>query len=153
MVSDDLMRLAGTWTGSSSLWLQPDTPAADSTTSAAIYAVAGGKVVMLDYTWTHEGQPQDGRILLSADAVEGVHMAWCDSFHLDTKIMDLVGRGCGELIAATGSYRIPDSEPWGWRIELEPRGADAFQLRMYNILPVSMGGMEALAVRGDYTRA
>ncbi len=80
-------------------------------------------------------------------------MAWCDSFHMDANILDLVGDGSGELLAASGSWQIPDSEPWGWRIELEPQGADGFQLCTYNILPSSMGGIEALAVQGDYSRA
>lgn len=150
---DDTKSLIGKWTGRSSLWLQPGTPAIESATSAAIGAVAGGKIVTLDYAWAYEGEPQDGRILLAVDETEGVHMAWCDSFHMDTKIMDLVGNGSGKVIAATGSYQVADSEPWGWRIELEPQGRDAFQLRMYNILPSSMGGMEALGVKADYTRA
>lgn len=41
----------------------------------------------LDYAWTYEGEPHDGRILLAIDDVEGAHMAWCDSFHMDAKIM------------------------------------------------------------------
>ena len=149
---DMIRRLSGAWIGHNALWLRPGTPAIESAATASIGVVAAGKVVTLDYTWTHEGEAQDGRLLLAIDEAEGVHMAWCDSFHLDAKIMDLVGDGSGEFITATGSYRLPDSEPWGWRIELEPRGADALQLRMYNILPESMGGLEALAVQTDYTR-
>lgn len=70
--------------------------------------------------------------------------------------MDLVGDGSGaaaEVLAATGPWGVAGSEPWGWRIELHPQGSEGFQLRMYNILPASMGGIEALAVQADYTRA
>ena len=150
---DNIKQISGTWTGHNSLWLQPGTPVIESDTSATIGAVAGGKVVTLDYAWTHEGEPQDGLIVLSIDDAEGVHMAWCDSFHMDAKIMNLIGDGSGEAIAATGSWQIADSEPWGWRIELEPQGLNAFQMRMYIILPESMGGVEGLGVQGDYTRA
>jgi hypothetical protein len=150
----DLRQLTGEWSGHSSLWLRPDTPAFESATSASIRAVAGGRVLALEYTWTHESEPQDGLILLAQDDTEGVQMAWCDSYHMGTKIMDLAGGEAGdEMVAATGSYQFPDTEPWGWRIELEPRGTQGFQLRMFNLLPSSMGGIEALAVRGDYMRA
>jgi hypothetical protein len=145
--------LIGEWTGQNSLWLRPDSPAFESPTSATIGAVAGGKVVTVNYTWTHEGEAQDGLILLAVDAAEAIHMAWCDSFHMDDKIMDLAGRVDGEVIAATGSYSIPGSEPWGWRVELEQINPESFQLRMYNLLPASMGGIEALAVRADYVRS
>lgn len=145
--------LDGAWTGHTSLWLQPGTPAFESPSTAAISTVAGDTIVTLDYAWTHEGAPQDGRILLAVNATEGVHMAWCDSFHTAADIMDLLGESTGPALTATGSYSIPGSEPWGWRIEVEPQGARRFQLRMYNILPASMGGIEALAVQADYTRA
>lgn len=148
-----MKRLAGAWQGHSSLWLQPGTPAFECATSATLYAVAGGKVVAFDYAWMLEGEPQDGRLMLAVDDAEGVHMAWCDSFHMDAKIMDLAGDGNDEVIAATCSYQLPDSEPWRWRIELGSHGTDGLQLRMYNILPASMGGIEALAVQGDYIRA
>lgn len=138
--------------GHNSRWLQPGTPAIESATCATISAVAGARVDSLDYTWTHGGEPQDGRILLAIDDAEGVHMPWCDSFHMDAKTMVHVGDRSGEVIAATGSYRAPDSKPWGWRIEVEPRGTDALQLRMCSILPRSMGGMEALAVQADHHR-
>lgn len=146
----DLQALTGTWAGHTSLWLEPGTPAFKSDTTATVSTVAGGKVVTLDYTWTHEGAPHDGRLLVAVNG-DGVHMAWCDSFHMDAGILDLVGEG-GGTIAARGTWGPPD-EPWGWRIELAPGGADRFEVRMFNILPASMGGMEALAVQADYARA
>ena len=90
---------------------------------------------------------------LAVDDAAGVHMAWCDSVHIDVKGIDLVGDASGEVTAATGSYHVADSEPWGWRIELKPQGTDGFRLRMFNILPSTVGGMEGLAVQADYTRA
>lgn len=148
---DDLTALVGSWAGHTSLWLEPGTPAFESPTTAAVSTVAGGTVVTLDYTWTHEGEPQDGRLLV-AITDEGVHMAWCDSFHTGAGIMDFRGEAEIEPIEARGTYG-PADEPWGWRIELAPSGADRFALRMYNILPASMGRTEALAVQADYTRA
>jgi hypothetical protein len=143
----------GAWMGRSSLWLQPGTDPSESASSAIVGTVAGGKIVSVDYTWEHEGTAQDGRILVAAGELDGVHMSWCDSFHMDTKIMELTGDGRAAAVAATGSWQVEGSEPWGWRIELEPRGRDALQMRMYNILPAGMGGAEMLAVQADYTRA
>ena len=75
---------------------------------------------MLDYTWSHEGAPNDGAMLI---AVRGdVHISWCDSFHMDTKLLELAGGPAAKVIAATGSYS-------GWRavglaIELELMAPD-----------------------------
>ncbi len=149
---ESIKRFAGSWSGPSSLWFEPDTPAFESVSTAVLGTVGGGKVVTFDYTWAHEGAPQDGRILLAVRPT-GVHMAWCDSFHTDSDIMDLVGDGSADVVAASGTYSVPGPEVWGWRIELDTRTPDSLLLRMYNILPASMGGLEALAVLTEYTRA
>lgn len=150
---DPLVRLAGTrWVGRSSLWFEPDTPAFESSTTAILSAVAAGKVVTFDYTWSHEGTPHDGRILISATA-ERTLMAWCDSFHMDAGLLQLSGPPATEVFAATGTYSEPGGEPWGWRIEVEPRSPQALVMRMFNILPASMGGIEALAVLSEFTPA
>jgi len=148
-----IAHLVGTWTGRTLLWLTPGSTPLESPTDAAVYSIAGDRVLSIDYGWVYEGASQDGRLLVAPDDTEGMHMVWCDSFHMDASIMDLVGAAAGEAITAAGSYRLGDAEAWGWRIELEPRGDDAFQLRMYNILPESMGSAEALAVQADYSRA
>ncbi|GMU41933.1 MAG: hypothetical protein AMXMBFR23_27990 [Chloroflexota bacterium] len=90
--------------------------------------------------------------MIAASEVGGVQMAWCDSFHMDRDLMTLHGDGSGGLVAASGTYRVADSEPWGWRIEVEPQPGDGLQMRMFNILPASMGGLEAPAVQADYRR-
>ncbi|MCC6238032.1 MAG: DUF1579 family protein [Dehalococcoidia bacterium] len=150
---EPLAQLAGVpWAGRSSLWFQPDTPAFESSTTAMLTTVAGGKVVTLDYTWSHEGAPHDGRLLIAATA-EGTQMAWCDSFHMDANLMVLSGPPASGVFAATGSYSEPGGEPWGWRIEVEPRSPQALVMRMFNILPASMGGIEALAVLSEYAPA
>lgn len=149
-----LKDLVGDWSGHNSLWFQPGTPVFESHTQATVSLVAAGKVTTLDYTWSHEGDAHDGRLLVAVDDATGdVQMAWCDSFHMDAKLLILSGTMNGQVVAATGAYTIPGSEAWGWRIELEPQGASAFQMRMFNILPVSMGGVEALAVQADYVRS
>lgn len=150
---DALTQLGGTaWVGHNSLWFEPDTTAFESSTTAMLTAVAGRKVVTLDYTWSHEGAAHDGRLLLAATA-EGTQMAWCDSFHMDAKLLILAGPPPAEYFAATGSYSEPGGEPWGWRIEVEPQAPDALVVRMFNILPASMGGIEALAVLAEYVRS
>lgn len=150
---DDLKQLTGQWKGHSSLWFRPDTPATECETTATLGTVAGGQLVTVDYTWSYAGAPHDGHMVVSVDETEGVHMAWCDSFHMSTKLMDLQGAAVrGPVVAAVGTYSLPEGEPWGWRIEIEAQAA-GFQLRMFNILPASMGGLEALAVQSDYTRA
>jgi hypothetical protein len=53
-------------------------------------------------------------------------------------------------IIMRGSYPAPEGPDWGWRIEIEPKAPDAFELCLFNIAP---DGQEALAVLADYERA
>jgi hypothetical protein len=49
---DDLTQLTGQWTGHSSLWFRPNTPAIECETAATVGTVAGGQLVTVDYTWS-----------------------------------------------------------------------------------------------------
>ncbi len=148
-----LYRLAGTYRGHKTVWTHPGAPPIESDVSATASTVAGGLVFTLDYSWATDGGEQDGRLLIAPGSAGGIHISWCDSWHVHGQIMELQGDLASDQIAATGSYVVSDSEPWRWRIEVEPRGVDAFQVRMFNILPASMGGAEMLGVQIDCSRS
>lgn len=58
---------AGTWRGSSTLQ-DPHTGQPDESASAAtVTPVLGGRFVRVDYTWSYQGAPQEGSLLIGFD--------------------------------------------------------------------------------------
>ncbi len=147
-VREFLIPLAGQWTGSSSLWLAPGEEAQESDSTLALTFSAQGKVAELRYTWSVDGEPEDGLLLLR-DVRGGVQALWSDSWHTPDGFMLCSGSLTGGLITLPGSYPAPPGPDWGWRIELEPCQANSLQIRMFNITP---DGQEMLAVQAVYSR-
>ena len=104
----------------------------------------------LSYTWSHEGNPHQGKILISqSDKANTVELAWVDSWHQSASIMNLAGEVSdpGDF-KAKGSFPAGD-ETWYWTIALTFQGAKLF-LEMECI---SAAGEVDWAVRGTYERA
>ncbi len=148
----DLDALLGSWEGVNRLWFEPGTPVRESDSRAVVETVAQGRGLTVRYTWSYEGAPQDGMLLVMAAGSEADPSALTavlvDSWHIGDGSMRCEGATSGGLVSVTGSYGPPGGE-WGWRSTLEglPRGA--WRLRMYNIEP---DGEETLAVEGLYER-
>lgn len=166
---DSLASLTGAWAGDYTLILEPGAPRPPTFTSADVDVIAGGKLVAVFYDWevselTDEAEftTEDGVLLIGVtpawarasgqgeEPSAGVEVAWCDSWHMDTRIMQLQGEfNAGGGFSARGGYDLPDGARWGWRIELLLDGHDAFTLQMYNVSPE---GDEFLGVRAVYRR-
>src|SRR5690606_27534363 len=54
-VRADAALLVGEWSGHNKLWLGPDEPVRESSTSASVTAAAGGRFLVITYTWTDRG--------------------------------------------------------------------------------------------------
>ena len=138
----------GSWSGRSTLWLEPGSEGRPSSTTLHSQAVVRGKFLRLDYTWTFEGDPQAGSLLLGYDAkAQRYEAAWIDSWHMGSKIMHCSGEpGGGPDLR--GEYEVGDGSPnWGWRIALASND-EGVTLRMWNVTPQ---GQEALAAEAIYT--
>jgi hypothetical protein len=126
--------LAGTqWTGSAELWLDPLGDVAQRSDCTMTVTDSG-----VTYTWSYEGSPQFGSIVLRDGAVE-----FTDSWHQPEPMTCQRLADTRGLFAVLGAYG-PDGQ-WGWRISLsmrEPSGQ--LVLQMTNIAP---WGEEARAVR------
>ncbi len=147
----NLAALVGEWIGTSSLWLMPGTPAAESETTMSVRLAARGQALVLEYTWAADGSPEEGILILSvAQDQSAASATWTDSWHLADTLMNLRG---GMLsnggVSITGSYPAPTGPDWGWSIGIEPESADSFRLVMHNIMPE---GEPMLAVRATYRR-
>jgi hypothetical protein len=146
---DSVIKLAGTWTGTNRLWMMPGDPVRESASTATVTPVAKGGFARIDYTWSFEGKPHEGSLLVGIDKAKGRAIAvFCDSWHMSETFMVCEGDEVGGTISVTGSYAAPPGPDWGWRTVIEPAD-DAFRLAMYNIEP---DGEEALAVETVFSR-
>lgn len=150
-VSEALGKLVGDWKGSNRLhvpWLEP--PANETESNAVVSLKTQGKTLCIEYTWSYEGAPQDGIMLVSQDAKsDAVTMILTDSWHLSHAFMESKGTASENgSVNVKGYYSVPDHPDWGWRTEIVP-GENEFRFVMYNVSPE---GDEEIAVEGDFTR-
>ena len=144
-----LTSLVGKWQGTNQLWLNPNEPARESASTAAVKLAAQEKFLILEYTWTDNGRPQDGFLLLGQEQ-QKVTAAWIDSWHMQDVMM--LCEGVAEpdsTVWVQGSYAAPPGPDWGWRLSIQPMPNDQFRFVMYNISP---DGEEMLAVEVVYSR-
>lgn len=149
---DGIAACAGEWRGSNRLH-DPNTGGPDDTPSTlTVRPVLGGRFVRLDYTWSYQGKPQEGSLLLGHQPKAGTLTGhWIDSWHNGDKVMSCESPWSedGEL-AVTGSFAAPPGPDWGWRIVVHPEAGE--RLRVVHVV-ISPEGEESPAVEADYTRA
>jgi Protein of unknown function (DUF1579) len=149
-----LEKLIGHWTGTNRLyrpWLNPPDAESESESSATVDEVAMGKFITIEYTWSLDGQPQAGFMLLGRENNnEEVKATWVDSWHMSDKSMVFDGGiDANGVVNVRGSYAAPPGPDWGWRIVIEATSDNSFTIVMYNITP---DGEQSLAVESRYTR-
>lgn len=148
-LSSLLTMLVGQWAGTNALWFMPTDPGFHSTTTAEVRATAEGAATLIEYTWSHEGTPHAGVMVILHTVTPGKDaLTWVDSFHTEKGFMHFRGDMKDGALVVLGSYGPPDA-PWGWRIELTAPETDRMEIRMFNILP---DGQEALAVESLWRR-
>ena len=127
--------------------------------SAATVAVTAKDFVTIEYTWQHEGQPQNGLLLGSGPAAgeaageapgtttgevppseapsgAGATAVWVDSFHSGPEWMTFGGTIDDDgVVRLTGSYPAPEGPDWGWQIHIEPGDGNGGRITMHNLVP------------------
>lgn len=146
-----LTELVGRWSGDNRLWVLPGDPVRESPASARVESVGRGALACITYTWSYEGTPQEGTLMIRTDSdPDDAAVVWIDSWHTSNKFMLFHGEeGKPGLVAVRGSYAAPPGPDWGWRITIGADSADEFHVVMHNITPE---GQEALAVETRYRR-
>lgn len=141
----------GHWEGIYRLWFDAGAPVTECASTAEIATAGAGRFITLRYTWTHEGKPVEGFLLLGDDPASGhCESAWADSFHNSHRLMPSTGPLAGDgPVSVRGNYP-PEYPGWAWRTELAHPGADSFVMRMFNIMP---DALEMLAVEAMYRRS
>lgn len=152
-----MARMAGEWSGSSSLWFEPGSTAIVSAQHGSLRPVLGGRYLLHEYVWEFEGEPRQGLALLGYHLDDGQwECAWVDSFHTSTFILfsqaertDSAEAGAPSVLGSYGDGQTPPGPRWGWRTEIEQPDDDHLLIRMTNITPE---GEEAPAVEVRYAR-
>lgn len=150
-IPTQLTSIVGQWGSKNRLWFSPEDPAHESDGTALVVPVAQGRFLTIQYTWAFDGAPQDGLLLIGCESgAEAVKAVWVDSFHMQDQSMACAGIvNADGGILLKGNYAAPPDENWGWWINVQATGDDAFQIVMHNVTPQ---GQALLAVESIYTR-
>jgi hypothetical protein len=146
-----LAQLAGGWTGTSKLWLEPDKLTDESQIIGNIQIILEGRFALFLYQSSIEGEPQHGLFTFGYNTLTDQYEAsWVDSFHNNTAIMFCIGHAIDNGFEVLGSYPNPEGGPdFGWRTEVELVDRDHLTISGYNIHPE---GEEAKATEAKLTR-
>ncbi len=147
-----LSRSKGKWTGVKKLWLAPGKSVCESDISAEVNETAMGRSAVIEYSWSLEGERQEGHLLLAADYGKGnVQAAWVDSFHKSTGIMVLKGQFTSpDTIDLMSQYSTASAPGWGWRMVIRAQDDHHLELINYNVTPE---GEELLTIEVKLKRA
>ncbi|MEO8573830.1 MAG: DUF1579 family protein [Pyrinomonadaceae bacterium] len=151
-VDKKLSNLVGTWKGTNRLhtpWMPKKIHESEST--AVVRSKMNGQFLSIDYTWSYEGETQEGMFVLGCDAKgDEAQAVWTDSWHSKNVLMLCNGTVDGNGgISVTGHYAVPENPDWGWRTQIAADDG-SFHYVMYNASPE---GVEELAVETKFTRA
>ncbi|RPJ23743.1 MAG: DUF1579 domain-containing protein [Chloroflexi bacterium] len=146
-----LAQLAGRWTGTSRLWLEPDKLTDESPVVGSIQLVLDGRFALYLYQGSIEGEVQHGLFTFGYNTTLDLYEAsWVDSFHNNTAIMFCTGSAKENGFFVLGSFPDPNGGPdWGWRTEVELIDSDHLVITAYNISPE---GDEGKATEAMLTR-
>ena len=146
-----LAQLAGSWTGISRLWLEPDKLTDESPVVGTIQLILGGRFALYLYQGSIQDEPQHGLFTFGYNTLTDRYEAsWVDSWHNNTAIMFCTGNATENGFFVLGSYPDPNGGPdWGWRTEVEIMDDDNILITAYNIMPE---GDEARATEARLTR-
>lgn len=150
-VDQKLTDLVGEWKGTNKLHLPwTPVPIRESDSTAIVKTKMNGQFLAIEYTWSYEGQPQEGMLVLGCDPNStAVQAVWTDSWHSKDVLMLCNGTASdGGKVSVLGYYSVPDNPDWAWRTEITP-GEKTFRYAMYNVSPE---GSEQLAVETEFER-
>ncbi|MCI0555045.1 MAG: DUF1579 domain-containing protein [Anaerolineae bacterium] len=132
-----LAQLAGNWTGTSRLWLEPDSLTDESAAAGSIQIILDGRFALYLYQGSIEGEPQHGMFTFGYNTLlDRYEASWVDSYHNNTAIMFCTGNPTENGFFVLGHYPDPTGGPdWGWRTEVTLLDEDHLIITAYNIDP------------------
>ena len=129
-----LAPFTGSWQGHNRFRFMP-TDEYQESVSAATVAVTAKDFVTIEYTWSQEGQPQNGLLLLGSGPA-GATAVWVDSFHAAPQWLTLSGTIDDDgVVRLACTYPAPEGPDWGWQIHVEPGDGNGGRITMHNVVP------------------
>jgi len=146
-----LTQLAGGWTGTSRIWLEPGKLLDEAPIIGTIQIVLDGRFALFLYQSSVEGEAQHGMFTFGYNTtLEQYEASWLDSYHNNTANMFCVGSARDKGFVVVGAYPDPTEGPdWGWRTEVSTIDENHLTITAYNIHPE---GEEVKAAEMELTR-
>lgn len=146
-----LIAASGLWAGTSKLQLShlpPDQRVTESPSTLTVAIDPHTSYALVNYVWEYDGEKQYGTVLVCGDeSGASVDMAWSDSWHQNSAVMNLKGSESGGSVKASGTWG-PEEEPWGWTVGFGLEG-ESLVMRMEVVTPT---GDSDWAVEAVYSR-
>jgi len=148
-----LQKMAGKWTLKQKTWMDPSQPPMETTGTAELAMVLGGRFLQQHYTGTMMGMPFEGSGLVGYDNFRQMYTSsWADN--MGTAMMQSHGaaNAAGTEITLNGLMDEPATgeKDKKMRQVLRVTGPDAFVFELYNVVP-GQGDMKVLEI--THTRA
>lgn len=135
-----LRQFEGEWEGPALTWFQPGPPSDESTWRGSIKRVLGDRFLLHTYEGTMQGKALEGQMLIGFHLkARKVQMAWIDSFHNGTGMMQCEGEPIENGISVLGGYGGETGQLWGWRTTIVLESDLSLRITMTNIPPAGLG--------------
>lgn len=100
--------LAGSWTTKTKEWMEPGKPPAESTGSADMKMLLGGRYLQQEFTREMMGQPYTGMRITGYDNLHKKHVSiWLDTMGTAPFMMESTGSADGKTITLKGQHAEP----------------------------------------------
>jgi hypothetical protein len=144
-----LADLAGTWTATSKMFMDPTKPPAESKGTEEAKTVLGGRFVEMTYKGAMMNKPFEGMGIAGYDNIKKKYtMVWMDS--MGTAIYYAEGTGDAKQRTFTGEETAPNGQkrPFRWVVKVDSK--DKHSMEMYG---PGMDGKEVKQGEITYTRS
>ena len=103
-----LAGLAGSWTTTTKEWMEPGKPPTESTGTAEMKMLLGGRFLQQDFTGEMMGQPYTGMGITGYDNLRKKYVSiWLDTMSTGSFVMEGTGSADGKTITLKGQHAEP----------------------------------------------
>jgi hypothetical protein len=145
-----LASMAGSWLTKTKCWMEPHTPAMESTGTCEQKVVLGGRFLQQEFTGEMMGSPFTGIGVTGYDNYTKKYVStWMDSMGISIYFFEGTAGGDGRTITQESSYNDPVRDPLKWRTATRIMDDNTHLFEMYATGKV---GKEEKMMEITYTR-